>query len=49
MGGVNTKGEVVIPFEYDFVDDFKNDKAEVITNNGEKFYIDIKGNKIENI
>ena len=46
-GYVNTKGEVVIPFEYEYANDFKNGKAEVRTNTGEKFYIDTKGNKIK--
>ena len=45
IGVVNTKGEVVVPFEYYYIGDFENGKAEVITNAGEKFYIDTKGKK----
>ena len=45
-GFVDKSDRVVIPLKYDFVDNFSENKAKV-TLNGEQFYIDKNGNRIE--
>lgn len=45
-GYLDRKGDVVIPIVYDDAANFKNGKAEVMLD-GERFYIDAKGERIE--
>ncbi|MBE5944450.1 MAG: WG repeat-containing protein [Lachnospiraceae bacterium] len=44
-GYVSDVGKKKIPYEYEWVGDFGNDIAPVLTKSGEMFFIDIDGNK----